>query len=324
MLKFLCKLLFGRCQRASRPVVPRLVNVLKPDAVEPTRRNPADVLKPEAVNKLEASFKPTELPKSADVRKPEDLKPEDLKPEDLKPEDLLAAEESIGQVRDEKKVPEPGENFAFDKENDLDDEPSEVTMYQQIGPSVTLQLVEKMEPRAKCDPIEKKLKEKLWSSESEDLCVKIESVLTLKPSERTELHEKLERFDEAERRRRLERLEKQREYERRISDGIRELWYILPCNLRSGRDKASIVSDSVVYMKNLQQDLSAALTENARLETATTTDDTQQNDYDAALQVVTHRFETLRHEVEKIRKDKKNHEEEDPHKGKEDWTAKKR
>ncbi|KAG0033633.1 hypothetical protein BGZ82_006025 [Podila clonocystis] len=266
MLKSLCKLLFGRCQRVSRPVVPRLVNVLKPDVVEPTKRNPSDVPKPEAVDKLEASFHPAEVPKSADVPKPEDLKPEDLEAEEP-----TTAEEFIGQDRYEKKELEPGENIAFDKENDLDEEPSEVTMYQQIGPSATLQLVEKMEPRTKFDPIEKKLKEKLRSSESEDLCVKIESVLTLKPSERTELHEKLERFDEAERRRRLERLEKHREYERRISDGIRELWYILPCNLRSGSDKASIVSDSVVYMKNLQQDLSAALTENARMETATAT-----------------------------------------------------
>lgn len=173
-------------------------------------------------------------------------------------------------------------------------EPSEGDLLYQLGPRATLDLIEKVGSSAKLGPIEK-----------------------------IKLRERLERLQKMERDRKLEVLEKQKTRRRGISERIHEIESLLPYNPRSGRDQKSILSHAIVYVKSLQQDymataqdLSAALTEIARLETTTETDDNQKKESDAALRALLSRLEELKREVEDLRKQKKSREAESPPKKK--------
>lgn len=90
LMKSLCKILFGRCRRVSKPVPLKLINVLKPEAVKPAEPKLADVTKPDAAPMAVHASKPEEL--KPDGLKPEGLKSEELKSEELKPENPTAEE----------------------------------------------------------------------------------------------------------------------------------------------------------------------------------------------------------------------------------------
>lgn len=199
----------------------------------------------------------------------------------------------------------PGEDIELREEEDTERvDPSGKTIYQRIEPRATLTLIEKLEPSGKSESIEK-----LEQSGENNQSVKIESILTLKPGENTKLREKLERLEGRELERKINVLERQRAYRWALSGGFRELESLLPHSPRRRRDRASIVTDSIVYIKDLQQDrqtlsedLSVALTEVARLETATATDVTRQKDSDVALRTMTRNLRELRREVQKLQK----------------------
>lgn len=229
---------------------------------------------------------------------------------------------------------EPGEKTEPpEKENQNEEEPSDESIldnemesneenliYKQIGTRATLKLIGK--PSDKRGLIEKpNLREKMGASEKGDMCVKIESVLTMRPSVKVELVKKLEQLNEMERQSKLEDHEKKRASSREISELIYDIGTLVPRHLRSGRDKRSILLDAKAYLIKLKQkeqdhdivaqDLSAALTENARLESEMENYDTQKKNYGAALESLLRRLGELNCIMEDFRKEKKDQEEEE-------------
>ncbi|KAG0091348.1 hypothetical protein BGZ92_000890 [Podila epicladia] len=248
------------------------MNMLKPEAVKPAEQKPSDMTKPEAA------------PMTAHILKSEEPKPEEPTIEEPREQEVSAL--NLGEKKYIPKKLGLGEKIELCEEEDTNRvEPKGKIMYQRIGPRATLTLIEKPQSSDKSESIEKPKQ-----SEENSQSVKIESILTLKPGEKTKLRENLERLEEWELQKKLEEFQKQKAYRWALSGGFRELESLLPHGTRRRRDRPSIITDSVAYIKDLQQDkqtlsedLSVALTEVARLETVTTTDDTQQNESDAAL-----------------------------------------
>ncbi|KAF9386821.1 hypothetical protein CPB97_003303 [Podila verticillata] len=360
---------------AAKLAIPKATDMIRQEAVsKPAEESVAQISKPEEQIVATQAFKSKEQPMAAQAPISEEhptavhiLKPEEQpKAAEASTSDLDAKNDPHKKLEPGEKTELPEEEYQSEKEEPgekteppekeyqheeepsdesfLDDElePSEEkVIYQQIGPTATLKLIEK--PSDKPGLVEKlKLCEKMRSSEKDDLCVKIESVLTLKPSEKVELDKKLEQLNEKERQSIFEELEKKRAYSREISERIYDIGSLVPPHLRTGRNKRSILSDADAYFRKLKQkekdhdttaqDLSAALTENARLETTTETYDTQKKEYDTALWYLLRRLGELNcivedlckkdqvkdQEEEDLRKEKKDQEEEDLRKEKKD------